>query len=224
MQQVKILLADDETALREVVCLYLEREGFKVFQATDGEQALLLEEKESPDLLLLDVMMPKLSGWEVARSISRRVPIIFLTARGLEDDKMTGFNLGADDYLTKPFSPRELVARVRAVLRRCGLLPGDGSMIRFRGVLIDPSGRSLQIDGAPVTLSPKEFDILVFFARHPGIVFSREQLLNNIWGYDFEGDERTVDATIKRLRAKLGPIQDYIQTAWGSGYKFEALK
>ena len=132
MQQVKILLADDETALREVVCLYLEREGFQVFQAMDGEQALLIEEKETPDLLLLDVMMPKLSGWEVARSISRRVPVIFLTARGLEEDKMTGFNLGADDYLTKPFSPRELVARVRAVLRRYGLLPGDSSIMRFR--------------------------------------------------------------------------------------------
>ena len=224
MQQVKILLADDEPSLREVVSLYLQREGFQVFQAADGEQALLIEEKESPDLLLLDVMMPKISGWEVARSISRRVPIIFLTARSLEEDKITGFNLGADDYLTKPFSPKELVARVRAVLRRCGLLPGDGSIIKFHGLLIDPSGRSLQIDGTPITLSPKEFDILVFFARHPGIVFTREQLLNNIWGYDFEGDERTVDATIKRLRSKLGSIQDCIQTAWGAGYKFEVPK
>jgi len=224
MQQVKILLADDEPSLREVVSLYLQREGFQVFQAADGEQALAIEETHTPDLLLLDVMMPKLSGWEVARSVSRRVPIIFLTARSLEEDKMTGFNLGADDYITKPFSPKELVARVRAVLRRSGLLPGDGALIRFRNILIDPSGRSIQVDNESITLSPKEFDSLLFFARHPGIVFSREQLLNNIWGYDFEGDERTVDATVKRLRQKLGPVQDCIQTAWGSGYKFEVPK
>lgn len=224
MQQVKILLADDEPSLREVVSLYLQREGFQVFQAADGEQALAIEEAHTPDLLLLDVMMPKLSGWEVARSVARRVPIIFLTARSLEEDKITGFNLGADDYITKPFSPKELVARVRAVLRRSGLLPGDGTLIRFRNILIDPSGRSIQVDNESITLSPKEFDSLLFFARHPGIVFSREQLLNNIWGYDFEGDERTVDATVKRLRQKLGPVQDCIQTAWGSGYKFEVPK
>ena len=219
---IKILVADDEPNIREVVELYLKQEGFEVYSAADGQQAVDMEEAQQPDLLVLDVMLPKLTGWEIYRSLTRNVPVIFLTAKGTEADKMTGFSLGADDYVTKPFSPKELVARVKAVLRRSGLLfEGNQSMV-FPGLELHPGAQAVECVGTSPSLSPKEYDLLLFLARHPKQVFSRDQLLVNVWGYDFEGDDRTVDATIKRLRQKLeNKRYEYIHTVWGKGYKFE---
>ncbi|MDR3560007.1 MAG: response regulator transcription factor [Negativicutes bacterium] len=221
---VKILVADDEASILEVVQLYLEREGFTVYTAADGEQAMDLETEHQPDLLILDVMLPKHTGWEICRALPRKVPVIFLTAKSTESDKMTGFSLGADDYITKPFSPRELVARVRAVLRRSGLTCETTEVLSFSGLTINPSAQRVELDGTVVALSPKEFELLMFLARHQKVVFSREQLLTNVWGYGFEGDDRTVDATVKRLRQKIA-VQDnpYIHTVWGIGYKFEVI-
>jgi DNA-binding response OmpR family regulator len=222
VMNVKILIADDEDNIREVVQLYLEKEGFTVFAASDGEEALDIETRESPDLLILDIMLPKMSGWEICRNIERQVPVIFLTAKTAEADKMTGFSLGADDYVTKPFSPRELVARVKAVLRRSGLSTGEGSALSFNGLTISPADQTVTLNGHTISLTPKEYDLLLFLIRHPHTAFSREQLLVNVWGYDFDGDERTVDATVKRLRQKLhNNDYDYVHTVWGLGYKFE---
>lgn len=222
MTKIKILVADDEPHIREIVTLYLEKEGFEVFPAADGEEALETEARTRPDLLLLDVMLPKGSGWEICRSIDRQVPVIFLTAKNAEADKLTGFSLGADDYITKPFSPRELVARVKAVLKRSGLLREPGTRLEFSELSIDTLSQQVESGGRTASLSPKEFDLLLFLARHPKTVFSRDQLLTNVWGYDFEGDDRTVDATVKRLRHKIeNDRQDYIHTVWGIGYKFE---
>lgn len=219
---VKILVADDEANIREVVQLYLEREGFTVHTAADGDAALEIEAKTRPDLLILDIMLPRRTGWEICRALTRRVPVIFLTAKSTEADKITGFSLGADDYVTKPFSPRELVARVKAVLRRSGLIFADGDELTFPGLAIRPATQAVEKGGRTITLSPKEFDLLLFLARHPRIVFSREQLLTNVWGYGFEGDDRTVDATVKRLRQKIADKDNtFILTVWGTGYKFE---
>jgi DNA-binding response OmpR family regulator len=221
---IKILVADDEPAISEVVKLYLEQEGFTVFTAEDGDLALAIETKEQPDLLLLDVMLPKMSGWDICQTIKRSVPIIFLTAKSAESDKITGFSLGADDYITKPFSPKELVARIKAVLRRSGLLQQSGATLNFAELSINTASQGVECNGQTAALSPKEFELLFFLARHPQIAFSREQLLTNVWGYDFDGDDRTVDATIKRLRQKLhNSNYIYIHTVWGTGYKFEVL-
>jgi DNA-binding response OmpR family regulator len=222
---IKILIADDEASICEVVKLYLEKEGFIVYTAEDGDLALAIETKERPDLLILDIMLPKLSGWDICQTITRPVPIIFLTAKSAEVDKIKGFSLGADDYITKPFSPRELVARIKAVLRRSGLLQESGTMLTFAELSINAEAQRVECNGIITSLSPNEFDLLLFLARHPDSLFSREQLLTNIWGYDFEGDDRTVDATIKRLRKKLtNPEYTYIHTIWGKGYKFEVVK
>lgn len=221
---MKILIADDEATIREIVALYLEKEGFYVFVAADGEEAMQIEMKESPDLLLLDIMLPKMSGLELCQSIERNVPIIFITARSAENDKIAGFSLGADDYITKPFSPRELVARVKAVLRRSGLLSNDLHVFQADGLTVNPNDRTATTSHHTTSLTPKEFELLHFLMRHPKQTFSREQLLNNIWGYDFDGDDRTVDATIKRLRQKLAqPDYCYIHTMRGLGYRFEAI-
>ena len=221
---IKILIADDESSICEVVKLYLEQEGFVVYTAEDGDIALAIETKERPDLLILDVMLPKLSGWEICQTITRPVPIIFLTAKSAEVDKMTGFSLGADDYITKPFSPRELVARIKAVLRRSGLLQPSGTLLTFTELSINAEAQRVECNGDIAPLSPNEFDLLLFLARHPDLLFSREQLLTNIWGYDFDGDDRTVDATIKRLRQKLSNANyNYIHTIWGKGYKFQVV-
>jgi two-component system response regulator ResD len=221
---IKILIADDEAAICEVVKLYLEQEGFIVYTAEDGDQALAIETKERPDLLILDVMLPKLSGWELCQTITRPVPVIFLTAKSAEVDKITGFSLGADDYITKPFSPRELVARIKAVLRRSGLLQQSGTLLTFDELSINAEAQRVECNGEVAPLSPNEFDLLLFLARHPDLLFSREQLLTNVWGYDFDGDDRTVDATIKRLRQKLNNANyTYIHTIWGRGYKFEVV-
>ncbi|EIW19639.1 MULTISPECIES: response regulator [Pelosinus] len=221
---IKILVADDEPAICEVVKLYLEKEGFIVYTAEDGDIAIAIETKEQPDLLILDVMLPKLSGWDICQTIQRSVPVIFLTAKSAESDKITGFSLGADDYITKPFSPKELVARIKAVLRRSGLLQQNGVTLDFTELSINPASQGVECNGQSASLSPKEFELLFFLARHPQIAFSREQLLTNVWGYDFDGDDRTVDATIKRLRQKLhNSNYSYIHTVWGIGYKFEVL-
>lgn len=218
---VKILLADDEDDICKIVGWYLESAGFQVFVAKDGNSALELEEKQQPDLLILDVMMPGLSGWEVARAVTRTVPIIFLTAREHENDKITGFNLGADDYITKPFSPRELLARVKVALRRNGKLPLKSEMLQFPSLSIDPGTQSIKVNDERVDLTAKEFALLFFLARHPRDVFTRGQLLVNIWGYDFDGDERAVDTTVKRIRRKMGGARSYLRTIRDSGYKFE---
>lgn len=221
---MKILIADDEESIIEVVKIYLEKEGYSVLTALDGDTALELEIAEKPDLLILDIMLPKMSGLELCRAIEREVPVIFLTAKTSEEDKIAGFALGADDYITKPFSPRELIARVKAVMRRSNLAGIDG-IISVDGMSIDLNNKTVKIADALVTLTPKEFELLYFLLKHPKQTFSREKLLTNIWGYDFEGDERTVDATIKRLRQKLlHPHYHYIQTSRGFGYKFEVLK
>ena len=221
---MKILIADDEESIIEVVKIYLEKEGYSVLTALDGDTALELEIAEKPDLLILDIMLPKMSGLELCRAIEREVPVIFLTAKTSEEDKIAGFALGADDYITKPFSPRELIARVKAVMRRSNLAGTDG-IISVGGMCIDLNNKNVKIADALVTLTPKEFELLYFLLKHPKQTFSREKLLTNIWGYDFEGDERTVDAMIKRLRQKLlHPHYHYIQTSRGFGYKFEVLK
>ncbi|HWR07491.1 response regulator transcription factor [Sporomusa sp.] len=222
MEVIKVLVADDEPNITEVLQLYLEQEGFKVFTAADGQEALAIEEEHCPDLLILDVMLPKRSGWEICEAIERNVPVIFLTAKSGETDKLTGFSLGADDYITKPFSPREVMARVKAVLRRSGLISETGARLEFPGLIIDQAAQAVQTGSQHTALSPKEFELLIFLARHTKMAFSRDQLLINVWGYDFDGADRTVDATIKRLRQKIdNPEYSYIHTVWGIGYKFE---
>lgn len=218
---IRILIADDEKDIRDIVTWYLTREGFQVFAVADGNAAMEIEEKHSPDLLVLDVMMPGLSGWEVAKGINRSVPIIFLTALGEENDIIKGFNLGADDYIAKPFSPRELIARVRVILRRNGKLALAGDVLQFPSLLIEPGTQKVIFNEECTELSTKEFELLYFLARHPQTIFTREKLTITLWGYDFEGDERTVDTTIKRIRKKIGMAGDFIKTIRGKGYKFE---
>lgn len=218
---IEILLADDEQNIRDIVSWYLESEGFTVYSAADGNVAMEIETKHQPDLLILDIMMPGVSGWEVAKMIERQVPIIFLTARGHEEDKIASFSLGADDYITKPFSPRELVARVKAVLRRCGKITEQSNVIELPDLYIDPGNQCTKVNNVRVMLSTKEFELLYFLARQPQCIFTRNQLLLNIWGYDFDGYDRTVDTTIKRIRKKLGTGKKYVSTIRGKGYKFE---
>lgn len=218
---IKILVADDEEDIRAAVAWYLRRDGFEVFTASDGEEAVEIETKHLPDLLILDVMMPGLSGWEVAKTITRNVPVMFLTALGEENDKLTGFSLGADDYIAKPFGARELVARVRAILRRSGKLALAGDVLKFPLLSLEPGTQMAIVKGAAIELSTKEFDLLYFLARYPQTIFTREQLMVNLWGYDFQGEDRTIDTTIKRIRKKIGFAGDYIETVRGKGYKFE---
>ena len=218
-----ILLADDEETIRNTVTWYLESEGFQVFAAADGHEALEIETTHHPDLIILDVMMPRLQGWEVARTITRQVPIIFLTALGHESDKMTGFNLGADDYVTKPFSPRELTARVKVILRRYGILDKH-NYLQIGSLRVIPATRMILFDDTVVALSTKEFELIHFLARHPKLVFTRDELGVNVWGYNYEGDARVVDTTVKRLRIKLGDYRHYLQTIHGAGYRLDTAK
>ncbi|MBE3587750.1 MAG: response regulator transcription factor [Thermoanaerobacteraceae bacterium] len=224
-----ILVVDDEVKIRELVKMYLEKEGFRVVEASDGAAALDYLAREPFDLVILDLMMPAVDGWAVCREIRKQdkpVAIIMLTARGEEIDRVLGLELGADDYVVKPFSPRELVARVKAVLRRTGKGEGrqEQELLRYNGLIIDSSSRKVEINGQPVNLTPKEYELLYFLAQSPGRVFTREQLLEKVWGYDFFGDMRTVDTHITRLREKLSRVTgapQYIVTVWGVGYKFE---
>lgn len=222
-----ILICDDDPVVHESLGLYLQAEGFGYASAFDGEAALRMLESEAPDLIVLDQMMPKMSGTEVCREVRKTyaTPIIMLTAKGEEIDRILGLELGADDYIVKPFSPREVVARVKAVLRRMGESKEDNSgVLRYGTLEINLPHYKVSINGEPVGCTPKEVEILHLLASHPSQVFSREQILNQIWGYDFFGDTRTVDTHIKRIRAKLFPDDAPwgLKTIYGVGYKFEA--
>lgn len=222
-----ILVVEDEESVRELVRMYLENEGFRVETASDGEEALNKVKANTPDLIILDIMLPKFDGWTVCREVKKtsNVPIIMLSARTEEFDRVLGLELGADDYIPKPFSPREMVARVRAVLRRTSASPeATGRIITYRDLTIDRDANRVVIRDKEVAMTPREFELLWFLACHPGRVYSREQLLEEVWGYEYLGDGRTVDTHIKRLREKLhadGEVT-YIKTVWGRGYKFEA--
>ena len=222
MEALKILVVDDEPRMRKLVKDFLTVKGFQVIEAEDGEQAIdiFFEEKDIA-LILLDVMMPKMDGWEVLKTIRQysQIPILMLTARGEEQDELQGFKLGADEYISKPFSPKILVARVEAILRRSS--KGSKDVIEIGGIRIDKSAHLVEIDGVPVDLSYKEFELMTYFAENQGIALSREKILNNVWNYDYFGDARTIDTHVKKLRSKLGEKGEYIKTIWGMGYKFE---
>ncbi len=223
-----ILLVDDEQHIIDLARMYLEQDGYRVVSAADGATALRRILEDPPALVVLDLMLPELDGWEVCRRVRARsdVPIIMLTARTDDVDKIVGLELGADDYLTKPFNPRELVARVRAILRRLERRPSDradeaGRAIVIGNLRIDPDKRLATVDGRPVDLRLKEFDLLLTLVENRGTVFSREKLLDVVWGYDFAGETRTVDVHIAHLRHKLAGMQPTIETVWGVGYKLE---
>lgn len=222
MEQIKVLVVDDEARMRKLVKDFLSVKGFTVLEAGDGEEAMdLFFEQKDIALILLDVMMPKMDGWEVVKTIRKysQVPIIMLTARGEERDELQGFNLGVDEYISKPFSPKILVARVEAILRRTNA--GASDMTEVGGIVVDKMAHQVTIDGKPVDLSYKEFELLSYFIDNQGIALSREKILNNVWNYDYFGDARTIDTHVKKLRSKLGEKGEYIKTIWGMGYKFE---
>ena len=218
----RILVVDDESRMRKLVRDFLVRKEFEVLEAGDGEAAvdLFFQEKDI-DLIILDVMMPKMDGWEVCRTIRKhsQVPIIMLTAKGEERDELRGFELGADEYISKPFSPKILVATVEAILRRSGSLNAD--VLSLGGIQLDKTAHQVSVDGQEVELSFKEFELLEYFMENQGIALSREKILNNVWNYDYFGEARTIDTHVKKLRSKMGTKGDYIKTIWGMGYKFE---
>ena len=224
----KILVVDDEATIREVIRRYLERDGFEVMEAADGDAALDVVEEVEPDLVVLDLMLPGLDGLSLTRRLREysAVPVIMLTAKGAVEDRIEGLELGADDYVVKPFDPKELASRVRAVLRRSkDDAPLPGQLLELGGINLDPNARTVSVRHEPVSMTAKEFDLLWFFMRHPRQVFSRAQVLDHVWGYDFYGDPSTVTVHIRRLREKIerDPSRpDLLQTVWGVGYKFEA--
>lgn len=223
MDKIKILVVDDEVRMRKLVKDFLVREGYTVLEAGDGLEALdIFYEEKDIALLILDVMMPKLDGWQVCREIreNSKVPIIMLTARSEERDELQGFELGVDEYISKPFSPKILVARVGALLRRTMGME-ESALLEAGGIVIDKSAHIVKIDEKIVELSFKEFELLTYFLENQGIALSREKILNNVWNYDYFGDARTIDTHVKKLRSKLGEKGDYIHTIWGMGYKFE---
>ena len=224
MEQLKILVVDDEARMRKLVHDFLVKQDFQVIEAGDGEEALnLFYEDRDIALIILDVMMPKMDGWQVCREIRKesKVPIIMLTAKSDERDEQLGFDLGVDDYISKPFSPKILVARVEAILRRTGAVGGD-DVLKAGAVEIDKAAHQVKIDGKLVELSFKEFELLTYFVENRGIALSREKILNSVWNYDYFGDARTIDTHVKKLRAKMGDRGSYIHTIWGMGYKFDA--
>ena len=222
MNGLKILVVDDEARMRKLVKDFLANKGFYVEEAGDGEEAVdkFFAQKDIA-LVLLDVMMPKMDGWEVLKTIRKysQVPVIMLTARSEERDELQGFSLGVDEYISKPFSPKILVARVEAILRRSNASGGDA--LSVGGILIDKAAHQVTIDGKEVELSFKEFELLSYFVENQGIALSREKILNNVWNYDYFGNARTIDTHVKKLRSKMGDKGDYIKTIWGMGYKFE---
>ncbi|KMZ52534.1 DNA-binding response regulator [Dorea sp. D27] len=223
MDKVKILVVDDESRMRKLVRDFLGREGYTVLEAGDGMEAMeLFYEHKDVALIILDVMMPKMDGWQVCREIrqSSQTPIIMLTARSEERDELQGFGLGVDEYISKPFSPKILVARVEAILRRSHVL-GSEEVIDAGGIRINKAAHEVKVGGEQVDLSFKEFELLVYFVENEGIALSREKILNNVWNYDYFGDARTIDTHVKKLRNKLGEKGYYIKTIWGMGYKFE---
>ena len=222
MEKLKILVVDDEQRMRKLVKDFLTKKNLEVLEAGDGEEAVeIFFENKDIALLILDVMMPKMDGWEVCREIRQysEVPIIMLTAKGEEKDELLGFDLGVDEYISKPFSPKILVARVEAILRRSNAL-GDGE-IEIAGITIDQAAHEVRIDGKIIELSFKEFELLTYFVNNKGVALSRERILNNVWNYDYFGDARTIDTHVKKLRSKLGEKGSYIKTIWGMGYKFD---
>ena len=223
MENLKILVVDDESRMRKLVRDFLVKKGFDVVEAADGEEALnLFYADRNIALIILDVMMPKMDGWQVCREIraESKVPIIMLTARGDERDELLGFELGVDEYISKPFSPKILVARVEAILRRTSQL-GEGEVLEAGGISIDKTAHQAYVDGVPMELSFKEFELLTYFLENQGIALSREKILNNVWNYDYFGDARTIDTHVKKLRSKLGAKGALIHTIWGMGYKFD---
>lgn len=226
MDKVKILVVDDESRMRKLVRDFLVREGYEVLEAGDGEEALEIFYRERDiALLILDVMMPKYNGFEVCREIrtNSKVPIIMLTARGEENDELNGFELGVDEYISKPFSPKILVARVEAILRRSGMSREEGAVLEKGGIVVDKMAHQVTVDGKQIDLSYKEFELLAYFLENEGIALSREKILNHVWNYDYFGDARTIDTHVKKLRAKIGTKGEYIKTVWGMGYKFNTI-
>ncbi len=220
----KVLIVDDEANIVELVRHYLRTEGYEVLTAADGRAALERVRQDQPDLMVLDIMLPGLDCWEVCKQVRQfsRLPIIMLTARGDDVDKIVGLELGADDYMAKPFNPRELVARVKAVLRRAEGAKTPSTVVSLGDLRVDAARREALVNGQPITLRAKEFDLLAYLVQNPGLVLSREQLLNAVWGYDFYGDTRTVDVHVAHLRDKLEPSAVSIETVWGVGYKLVA--
>jgi DNA-binding response OmpR family regulator len=224
MDLVKVLVVDDESRMRKLVHDFLAKQGYTVLEAEDGEKAIDVffdEMNKDISLVILDVMMPKLDGWQVVKEIRQysKVPIIMLTAKSEERDELMGFDLGVDEYISKPFSPKILVARVEAILRRANSTLDE--TIEVGGIILDHQAHSVKIDGAAIDLSVKEFELLEYFVTNKGIALSREKILNNVWNYDYYGDARTIDTHVKKLRSKMGEKGDYIKTIWGMGYKFE---
>lgn len=222
MELLKVLVVDDEARMRKLVKDFLSAKGFLVVEAEDGEQALeMFFAQKDIALVILDVMMPKMDGWEVCKTIRQysQVPVMMLTARGEERDELQGFKLGVDEYVSKPFSPKILVARVEALLRRSQGTPADTS--EAGGIRIDKAAHQVTIDGQVIDLSYKEFELLNYFMENQGLALSREKILNHVWNYDYFGDARTIDTHVKKLRSKMGEKGDYIKTIWGMGYKFE---
>lgn len=224
MEKIRILVVDDESRMRKLVSDFLVRENYEVLEAADGEEALdIFYREKNISLILLDVMMPKRNGFEVCREIreNSKVPIIMLTAKGDESDELNGFELGVDEYISKPFSPKILVARVGAILRRSGKTSEKESLLSMGGIAIDKVAHMVTVDGERIELSYKEFELLTYFVENAGIALSREKILNHVWNYDYFGDARTIDTHVKKLRAKIGEKGEYIKTIWGMGYKFE---
>lgn len=223
MDRLKILVVDDEARMRKLVKDFLVRSGYEVIEAQDGSQALdFFYEQKDIALIILDVMMPKMDGWEVCREVRQysKVPIIMLTAKSDERDELQGFGLGVDEYISKPFSPKILVARVEAILRRTNQLVKDENL-EAGGIVVDKAAHSVTIDGKSIDLSYKEFELLSYFMENKGIALSREKILNHVWNYDYFGDARTIDTHVKKLRSKMGEKGEFIKTIWGMGYKFE---
>ena len=222
MDGLKILVVDDEARMRKLVKDFLVNKGFSVIEAANGEEAVdIFFAQKDIALILLDVMMPKMDGWEVLKTIRKysQVPVIMLTARSEERDELQGFALGVDEYISKPFSPKILVARVDAILRRSNAAASE--VLDVGGIRIDKSAHQVTIDGKEIELSYKEFELLAYFVENQGIALSREKILNNVWNYDYFGDARTIDTHVKKLRSKMGEKGEYIKTIWGMGYKFE---
>ena len=226
MDELKILVVDDESRMRKLVKDFLVKKQYKVLEAGDGEEAIeVFFGNKDISLIILDVMMPKMDGWEVCKEIRKfsKVPIIMLTAKSEENDELKGFELGVDEYISKPFSPKILVARVDAILRRANKIGADMT-IEAGDIKIDKAAHIVKVKDKEIELSFKEFELLTYFIENKGIALSRENILNNVWNYDYFGDARTIDTHVKKLRSKLGDCGDYIKTVWGMGYKFEVKR
>lgn len=221
MANLKIMVVDDESRMRKLVKDFLVKKGYDVVEAANGEEAVDIFFKDNDiSLIILDVMMPKMDGWQVCKEIRQysKVPIIMLTAKGDERDELTGFNLGVDEYISKPFSPKILVARVEAILRRTNQIE---EVLEAGGIVLDKTAHQVTIDGKEIELSFKEFELLSYFVTNKGVALSREKILNSVWNYDYFGDARTIDTHVKKLRSKMGDKGNYIKTIWGMGYKFD---